>query len=59
MHVPTGNGFWRGSVSIGVASRKNSMDNFEALIKAADEGVYIAKRAGKNCVKALDPDNQH
>ncbi len=51
MHVPTGNGFWHGSISIGVASRKNNMDRFEILIKAADEGVYVAKRAGKNCVR--------
>lgn len=51
MQVPTGDGFWQGSVSIGVASRGDSMDTFEALIKAADEGVYAAKNAGKNCVR--------
>lgn len=51
MRVQTGDGFWYGSVSIGVAARKDDMENFEALIKAADEGVYAAKRAGKNCVR--------
>ena len=40
LRVPAGNGEWRGSISIGVAVRKAGMTHFEALIKAADEGVY-------------------
>jgi len=51
MRVQTGDGYWNGSVSIGVAVRKDDMETFESLIKAADEGVYAAKRAGKNCVR--------
>ncbi|MDO8990050.1 MAG: bacteriohemerythrin [Sideroxyarcus sp.] len=50
LRVPTGGGEWRGSISIGVAARKAGMPNFEALIKAADEGVYVAKKNGRNCV---------
>jgi hemerythrin len=50
--VATGQGQWQGSVSIGVAVRAESMANPEALIKAADDGVYLAKRGGRNCVAA-------
>jgi hemerythrin len=50
MHVPAGKGEWHGSISIGVAGRKAAMANLEELIKAADEGVYLAKKNGRNCV---------
>jgi hemerythrin len=50
LRVPAGAGEWRGSISIGVAVRKPGMENFEALIKAADDGVYAAKKNGRNCV---------
>jgi hemerythrin len=50
LRVPAGNGEWRGSISIGVAARTAEMANFEQLIKAADEGVYAAKKNGRNCV---------
>ena len=52
--VPVGNGEWRGSISIGCAVRKEGMDSIDALMKAADEGVYAAKRRGRNCVAASD-----
>ena len=51
MHVKVGDGYWHGSVSIGVAVRHKDTKNYEALIKAADQGVYEAKQAGKNCVR--------
>lgn len=54
LRVPAGGGEWHGSVSIGVAVRREGMRNFEALIKAADEGVYAAKKDGRNRV-ALAP----
>jgi hemerythrin len=50
LRVPVGNGEWLGSISIGVAMRKTGMGHFEQLIKAADEGVYCAKKNGRNCV---------
>ncbi|WP_421865929.1 GGDEF domain-containing protein [Motiliproteus sp.] len=49
--VTTGEGEWQGSISVGVAVRDRSMDNYDAFIKAADEGVYRAKRDGKNCIR--------
>jgi hemerythrin len=50
LRVPTGGGEWCGSISIGVAVRKPGMEHFEQLIKAADEGVYVAKKNGRNRV---------
>jgi hemerythrin len=50
LRVPAGGGEWRGSISIGVAVRKQGMKSFEELIKAADQGVYAAKKNGRNCV---------
>lgn len=51
LKVPAGKGYWAGSVSIGVAVKRSEMKDIEALIKAADEGVYIAKKDGRNCVR--------
>lgn len=52
LRVPTGGEPWHGSISVGVAARLRDMKSFEELIKSADKGVYAAKEAGKNCVKA-------
>ncbi len=52
LRVPAGSGEWHGSISIGVAGRKAGMSNIDELIKAADEGVYIAKKNGRNCVSS-------
>lgn len=49
--VATGGEPWKGSISLGVALRDETMDHFEALIKAADKAVYAAKQAGKKCVR--------
>ena len=53
LSVPTGNGAWQGSVSIGVAQRDASMKGVEGLLKAADEGLYEAKRRGRNCAATV------
>ncbi|WP_022942413.1 GGDEF domain-containing protein [Psychromonas hadalis] len=51
--VSVGSGVWLGSISIGVATRLSSMKNLEELIKMADQGVYLAKKSGKGCVKSI------
>jgi len=42
---------WNSSISVGVASISDKMNNFEELIKTADEALYISKKDGKNCVR--------
>lgn len=53
LSVATGTGRWSGSISIGVASKQHYMQKIDELIKMADQGVYLAKEAGKNCVKSV------
>jgi len=55
--VRAGMGVWKGSVSIGVAVRDHTMDGPDALLKVADDGVYIAKRDGRNCVRSIQVAN--
>lgn len=50
LRVPTGGGEWQASVSIGIAVRDATMDHPDDLLKAADQAVYTAKRAGRNVV---------
>lgn len=51
LNVSIDGGFWSGSASIGVASSDPKTQGVEDLIKRADDQVYKAKEAGKNCVK--------
>ena len=51
LRVPTGDGAWHGSISIGVAAMTPDMKNYDELMKVADQGVYAAKQDGKNCVR--------
>lgn len=51
--VSVDGGKWLGSISVGVSVRTGDMKNPEDLIKAADEGVYIAKHNGRNCVGCI------
>ena len=50
LRVPAGADEWVGSISVGVATRTTGMAGVEELLKAADLGVYAAKRDGRNCV---------
>ncbi len=40
-------------ISVGVATREATMADVDALIKAADQGVYVAKQRGRNCVATM------
>ncbi|MDT8420182.1 MAG: bacteriohemerythrin [Desulfuromonadales bacterium] len=53
LRVPTGEGFWNGSISVGVAAKNAEMSHYEDLIKRADTAVYAAKQAGRNCVRSI------
>jgi hemerythrin len=53
--VKVGPGEWHGSISVGVATRLDSMPGLESLIKAADSGLYVAKQRGRNCVATAHP----
>lgn len=52
LRVPLGEHCWRGSASIGVASRTAVMKDPVELVRMADRAVYEAKDAGRNCVSA-------
>ncbi|HEX8961543.1 MAG TPA: diguanylate cyclase [Rhodocyclaceae bacterium] len=50
--VPGGQAASR-SVSIGLAVREPAMENADALIKCADQGLYLAKQRGRNRVASV------
>ncbi|MBU1215291.1 MAG: bacteriohemerythrin [Gammaproteobacteria bacterium] len=54
LRIPVEHGEWAGSISVGVATRQSNMSGPDDLIKAADQGVYAAKRKGRNCVATSD-----
>ncbi len=53
LRVHAGTGQWHGSISIGVAACTTLQWGAEALLKAADEGVYLAKDRGRNAVASI------
>lgn len=55
MRVATGSGFWKNSASFGVATQTSEMKGPDDLIKAADDSVYLAKQAGRGCVRSCQP----
>jgi hemerythrin len=51
--MPYDNYSWEGSISVGVAATDSSMQDVSDLIKAADDSVYLAKKAGRNCIRTI------
>lgn len=52
LQVSAGAGCWHGSISVGVAANVSGIESIDDLLKAADDGVYMAKAAGRNCVRS-------
>ena len=46
------------TMSLGVACRTEDMTDFEGLIKAADESVFVAKKSGRNRVVVANDDEE-
>jgi two-component system cell cycle response regulator len=44
----------RVTVSVGVDVRSPHTRSPEALLKAADEGLFLAKRSGRNCIASTN-----
>ena len=42
------------TISIGIAQYHGNMDRYEELIKEADDALYLAKNAGRNCIRSAD-----
>lgn len=57
INCAAGEGFWKGSISIGVAEKSNGIQGVNDLLKAADKGVYKAKSDGKNCARTTQVNN--
>jgi len=53
LKVAAGDGYWPGSVSIGVAVTTPRVKSIDELIKEADLAVYRSKQEGKNCVRSV------
>jgi diguanylate cyclase (GGDEF)-like protein len=51
--LTTGTLTLRGSVSVGVAARDEKTPDIDALIKCADQGVYLAKQEGRDHVATI------
>lgn len=52
LEVKVGQGIWHGSISIGLSVTNSNINSIDGLLKTADEGVYMAKAAGRNCVRS-------
>ncbi|MBW8192849.1 bacteriohemerythrin [Neiella marina] len=52
LQVATDGEPWQGSISVGIAAIAPVDADYKVLLKLADEGVYAAKAAGKNCIRA-------
>jgi len=57
LDVKAGQGRWKGSVSIGVATADPVSSSYADLMKAADDALYRAKKAGRSCIRVAESVN--
>lgn len=54
LKVATGeDSYWKSSISIGVACSEPGEQQRDDLFRVADEGLYLAKAAGRTCVRSV------
>lgn len=46
------------TVSLGVSASSDGLFDYEKVFTATDEALYMAKRAGRNCVRVMAPDEE-
>lgn len=59
MHLDTDNGALKLTISIGIAQSGHDTpqpDTVEHLLRRADQALYAAKQAGRNCIRIFDPE---
>jgi diguanylate cyclase (GGDEF)-like protein len=47
----------RSTISVGIARFRDPAESFAACLKRADEALYAAKNAGRDCVVAAEGDS--
>jgi GGDEF domain-containing protein len=53
MQVDIGKRTWLVSISIGFANKEDNIHDIDQLIKVTDQGLYLAKKAGGNCIRSI------
>ncbi|WP_420590014.1 diguanylate cyclase [Bacterioplanoides sp.] len=55
LRIPSQQGEFGYSVSIGLAALEDHSDNLNRVLKRADEALYDAKNSGRDCIRYINP----